>query len=269
MNALLLLAALAAAAAPRPVKLVVPLAQHRPFVQAVVGEALASRTGRAVLRRLESPVPVIIAPEPLGGYFDYDTGVLGLGPRYLKAPPAKAAPTVVHEVTHVLQKRGGVLPSDSFEMEIEAYINDFKVHRELGLKPKRGSYDWKAQRAFSKGVDELVEFLRPHYRDNFFFKDYDGHLEGREERLLARRKRLLERLRRARPVLRHLRGHEAANYRRELAGLEEKLAEVDTLLYWTRRDAAIMSDPARRKAYRDRARRVMRRARDEQKRWRR
>lgn len=261
------LAALALAA-PRPVKFVVPNAAHRGFIKAVVGEAQASPTALGVLTSLPKPVPVVIGPEKTGGYYDFDTGVLGLGSNHLLEGPRRTVPTLAHESTHVLQKARAVLPSDSFEMEIEAYIVDFKTHRELGLKPPRGSYDDRAQKAFKKGYDQFIRFLGDEYPDNIRYADYERHLEGEEAGLLEMRAQLHAHLAERRAVLKTLRGREAKNFRAQyMLPLEKALQENKALLRWVRSDGKIMTDPIRRKAYRDEARRIRRRARAEQKKW--
>lgn len=265
---MLCLAALSLAAAPRPVKFVVPNAAHRGFIKAVYAEAAKSPTALAVLTSLPKPVPLVIGPQKTGGYYDFDTGVAGIGSRHLLEAPVQTVPTLAHEATHAVQKARAVLPSDSFEMEVEAYIVDFKTHRELGIKPPRGTYDDRAQRAFKKGYDEFIAFLKKEYPRNVRYRDYARHLRGQEARVLASRARLRRRLAERAAVLKTLRGSEAANYRAQyLLPVRKQLQENKALLGWVRSDLAIMDDPVRREAYRDEARRIRLRARAEQKKW--
>lgn len=245
-------------------------AERSPTAKRVLGAVarLAAAQGR--------PVPVYIGGT-LGGEFDYDTEVVGIGKRYRGRSPSAMATVLVHELQHVLQKSKG-LPGDALELELEAYLIDFTVHRELGVKPRPGSWDERAQAKFAEGVKPFMTWLLKEYGDNIpligsSVDAYDAVLaehQKKAERAIARHSKSLAK---TQAILADMertgqRPAAIAAYRDGVvAGFAGKLREAQVALDWAKRDRALLRRPVSRKRYQDFARRVHARAKALQKKW--
>ncbi|MBI4346009.1 MAG: hypothetical protein HY553_04100 [Elusimicrobia bacterium] len=251
------------------------LPEDQPWLDAVAMEMRRSRSARHVLRRVERlaaaqgrPIPVEIAPiRPLAGEFSMDTEVVRLKASLQRREPAVAASVLAHELLHVLQKAEG-LPSDLFEMELEAYMLDFRVAIELGGEYGGSKWDDDVERHFRKGVGPLMDFLLGGlYKDDLSVLrlGIDGVRRRLEERKVDTRKRMARlslRLAKRRMTAEALRrmGHpesRVAQYElEEVSKLERKLADEKTVLAWQERDQALLEDPAQRARVERFARRV-------------
>jgi hypothetical protein len=275
VNLALCLAALAFAG-PRPVKLVVANPAHRAYFGQIVEalEAKGSRQTKAVLHGIKKPVPIIFQKpspkEPTGAALDLDLGFVDVSDRRLKYFPAKNGPVLIHEITHILQEEAGVLPMDSEDTEFEAYTNDFRASRELGVRPSRDSYDGRVLRAFRQGVRPFLEFLRKEYADEPMarYKDLPAYLDNREAAAVASLKELRKQRARELVHLRPIRGLQRQAFRNErIAPIEQKILEERLIIHWAKRDRAILQDPVRFKRYQTYRRNIMRRLHAEWKRW--
>ena len=193
----------------------------------------------------------------------------------MKDNPRANVSTLIHELQHLLQTQRE-LPSDLLETELESYILDFRVGREMGDKPRRGSYDERAQAAFKRGFEPFMEFLAKEYPEDAPMwktrsRDYAARLRkglsASEAKLDSLEKSRAERLR----VLEQMRGlghsePELRNYRQDSIGpLDAAIQTMTRAVDWARADLAILADPATREQARAYARSVVRRARAYQK----
>ncbi len=248
----------------------------------IVRAAQASPTAMAVLAQIEQtaakrrrPIAVEIVAMKESGAYNLDTGVLSLRRRDMAEGPRANVSTIIHELQHLLQS-GRTLPSDLLETELEAYVVDFRVSREMNDKPPRGSYDARAQAAFKRGLEPFMGFLRREYPEDAQLhktrsKDYESRLRGELAASESRRAELaVERAERVR-VLEQMRalGHapsELGAYERDSIGpLDAALDALDRAIDWARKDIAILADPQTRAKARAYARSVVRRARAYQK----
>ena len=201
--------------------------------------------------------------------------MLSLRRRGMKAGPRANVATLIHELQHMLQT-SLPLPSDLLETELESYLVDFRVARELNDKPRRGSYDARAREKFKEGLEPFMAFLRKEYPE-------DAQLHRTTARAYATRLRRgletstakLERLRAERTerlqVLDQMRGlghseAELKNYREDaLTPIDAAISTMERAAGWARADIAIMTNPALRAKARAYARAAVRRARALQK----
>lgn len=147
--------------------------EHADWIGSVVREAWRSKTGRRILRDaamlsagLGRPITVVVADlRANNGEYVYDWDAVRMGHHYLKKDPAEAAPTLVHELLHVVQK-SHILPTDAFEMELEAYGVTFEVMRELAVPFAQGSFYRKAYLKFHGPLDAYVKWLLDEYDNN-------------------------------------------------------------------------------------------------------
>jgi hypothetical protein len=248
------------------------------WVARVVQAARASPAAMRVLRGVEKaaaargrPVVVEVANIKEAGTYNYDWDALSLRRQDMKDGPAAAVPTLVHELQHMLQKPLYV-PSDLLETELEAYTVDFRTARELGLTPKKGTYDERAHRAFKKGVPAFVKFLEKEYpEDQALYRRTAADYAARLEKQLKGTERKLSRAERERreklAVLEQMKalGHpetETRNYREDALGPVERLIdELRRARDYALADLALLRDPGTRDAARRYARNVIRRAR--------
>lgn len=244
------------------------------WVARVVAAAQDSATARRVLHQVAAlvasrsrPVPLELGRTRLGGEFDYDTEVVRLSRSHRKAAPIEAVPVLVHELRHVVQKELGV-PSDAFEMELESYMNDFKIGMELDLGPATRPWDRKVERRFRGDLDRFMAWLLKEYKDNrglvtLGLREYRARLSAdaasarrrvaSAERGLAQRAAALERLRREGAPEAVLENFAAA----ELAPLRERARLARIALAWAERDLGVLDDPRALRNYRAYSRRVM------------
>lgn len=250
---------------------------------AVIHAAQASPTAVAVLAQVERfaaargrPVIVEIAKIKDGGTYSLDSGILSLRRRDLEhdAPRANVA-LIIHELQHLLQTKHDI-PSDLLEAEVEAYVVDFRVVRELNDVAKPGSNDARIQAKFKKGFEPFMSYLGKRYSEDAPLhktksRDYENRLRRGLDRSTAKLGRLNGEREERVLVLDQMRrlGHsqfELKNYRRdEIAPIEAKIETVRRQIGWSRKDIALLADPGRRAKARAYARAVIRRARAFQK----
>ncbi len=143
-----------------------------PWLAAVVARAQDSPAARRVLRdvaahalRTGRPAVVAIGRTELGGELDVRSGLVTLGASHLKEPLGSGATTLMHELRHWVQLRSG-LPMDPLELELDAYLVDFRVARDLGDHVPPRSYDGRARAAFVRGLGPFLRFLARHYPED-------------------------------------------------------------------------------------------------------
>lgn len=245
---------------------------------AVLQAAQASPTAVAVLAQVARaaevrgrPVLVEVVDMKEAGTWNLDWGVLSLRRGAMDAPPRENVSTLIHELQHLLQTRPGI-PSDLLETELEAFVVDFRVGRELGVRPSPGSHDARAQAAFKEGLEPFLGYLRAQYPENAQLhktrsRAYEARLRAGLEDSTAELARLgAERADRER-VLARMRalGHpetQLENYRQDsIAPVDAELSTMRRAIGWAKADLAIFADPASRARARAYARSVIRRAR--------
>ncbi|MBI5211675.1 MAG: hypothetical protein HY927_17030 [Elusimicrobia bacterium] len=251
----------------------------RAWVARTLAEAMLTRTGRQVLRRASAVAsrrgrPILVQLEELrseNGSFVYDWDMLQLARSLMRDDTGEAAPVLVHELLHVVQRDIG-LPSDSLEMELEAHVATLQVFRELGRRPSRRTFSYQFERALLRGgVPGAVRWLGSQYGGNIGILDggtvagYIEELEKRrksavasiakDERLLARRTAVLDEMRSAGHPPEALASYEAD----QLASLRERLRGKRATLGWAERDLAILRSPEGVRHYRGFAQRVQKR----------
>lgn len=167
---------------------------HASALAAMLEAAEDSATGRAALTKLKAMLRSRKRPLVFEftrqinshAYVDWETDVVRLGTSMLKEDPAHAAPVLIHELTHVLQKSRR-LPYHAFELELEAFIVTLKVARELGVKYKRGDFMAATQKKFGGDLDEFIDWLHAGHdqKENFrlLSGSRDEFLAKLEERL--------------------------------------------------------------------------------------
>jgi hypothetical protein len=251
------------------------------LIAGILHAAQASPAAVAVLAQVAQaaevrgrPVVIEVVDMKESGTYNLDWGILSLRRRDLDDAPRANVSTLIHELQHLLQPRD--LPSDLLETELEAYVVDFRVSREMNDKPKRGSYDARAQSAFRKGLEPFMGFLRKEYpEDSQLHKTRTRAYEARLRVELAESSTKLadleiergERLR----VLEQMRGlghpeSELDNYRQDaIAPVDAAIATLQRALDWARKDVAVLASPESRAKARAYARSVVRRARAFQK----
>jgi len=260
--------AIAPAAAPTlPSYLDAPDPEHAAWIASVVAEASRSKTGGAVLARVRRmaekrgrPVIVLVAPIGNAGEYAFDHEIVTIDSSFMAGPPLEAAPVFVHELAHVLQL-AHKLPADAFEMEVEAYLAQFRVADELGYKPKRGTFHWSAYRRFKNDPDRFMAWLLKEYDGNLAVtgggsvEDYTAALELRRAVSTSKLDRLEKRADSKRRVIARMEktGQPAKlieQYRLdELAPLEEKLRVARRDLGWLERDLSLLRTPESRDRY--------------------
>lgn len=279
------LTAASAAAAPMPsLPSYLSVANPADAVQlaGILHAAQASPTAVAVLaavaRAAEArgrPVVVEVVKMKESGTYNLDWGILSLRRRDLKDGPRANVSTLIHELQHLLQTQQE-LPSDLLETELESYVVDFRVSREMGEKPNPGSYDERAQAAFKEGLEPFMSYLRKEYPEDAQLhrtksRDYEARLRRGLEKSTAK----LERLGKERTakilVLEQMErlGHthnELNNYRQDaITPLDAKISTMNRAVEWARKDVAVLVSPDLRAKARAYARSVIRRARAFQK----
>jgi hypothetical protein len=252
------------------------------MLASIIQAAQASPAAVAVLAQVAQaaevrgrPVVVEIVKMKEAGTWNLDWGILSLRRKDMKDSARENVSTVIHELQHLLQTQLDV-PSDLLETELEAYVVDFRVARELGLKPRKRSYDEKAQNAFKEGLEPFMGYLRKQYpEDAQLHKTRSSAYEARLRRDLGGSIEKLQQLETDRTdrgrVLAQMRvlGHsesEITNYRQDsIAPIDAAIQTLERAIGWSRKDIAILADPAARAKARGYARSVIRRARAFQK----
>ncbi len=251
-------------------------------IAGILRAASASPTAVAVLARVAQAAeargrPVIIEAAGMreSGTYNLDWGILSLRRRSLNAEPRTNVATLIHEFQHLLQTDRNI-PSDLLEAELEAYVVDFRVSRELKDRPRRGSYDARAQAKFKEGLEPFMGFLRKQYPEDSPLhrtrsRDYENRLRAGLERSHSTLKRLQSERRSRRRVLEQMRevGHlnsELAAYRQDVvAPLDAAIMVMNRVIEWGKKDIAMLANPKTRAKARAYARSVIRRARAFQK----
>lgn len=248
------------------------------WLSLVVREASRSRTGRRVLRGVEKlsagrgrPVLVLVSPITNNGEFSYDWEIVTLDSAHKKREAALAAPILIHELEHVVQRASG-LPADAFEMELEAYVTAFRVYRELELEPPPGSFDRKALKRFLTDLPKFIEWLKGEYSANIALlgsslEEYRKTLGERAKAhgwAIARRTRELKK-KQAVLAKMEAEGHPEAlreAYKAdEIVPAEGRLRRQKASLEWIRRDEKLLDSPEGRRRYASYAARVDKKAR--------
>lgn len=249
----------------------------------ILHAAQASPTAVAVLAQVAQaaqergrPVVVEVVAMAEAGTYNLDWGVLSLRRKDMRDEPRSNVSTVIHELQHMLQTARRNLPSDLLETELEAYVVDFRVGRELGENPAPGSYDAKAHDAFRQGLEPFMGYLREQYpedaqlhytRSRAYEERLRRELVASEAKLKQLSQEKIERIN----VLKQMNelGHspnELQNYTLDaIAPIDAAIQTLERAIAWAKNDIAVMTSPEARDAARRYARNVIRRARRFQK----
>lgn len=252
--------------------------EHDAWLAAAVGTLALSRTGRRVLRDIDSLSsrrgrPILLDVKAIGnnGEFRYDSDMLIMDSGHLKRDPYQSAPILAHELQHVLQ-RAMELPVDALELEIESYTVESRVWTELGVEPAAGTFARDARKRLRKDVPGFVKWLSKQYKNNIalYGSTMDEYIAELEKNLVkadkaeARTRKKIKTLER---VLESMKKNgmkdEAieAHRREDLEPLERSLIDGAVNRGWIERDLRRLKEPAIRESFRVYARGVIRRAR--------
>ncbi|MEE8424822.1 MAG: hypothetical protein V3S11_03290, partial [Elusimicrobiota bacterium] len=255
------------------------------FLAQVYQEAMKSKTGASVLKRIEElsgggRQPTLIElfdyRDSNEGEVTFDWELVRLDKHLIARGPANAAPSFIHELTHVLQIAEG-LPYGALELEIEAYLHSLKVAHELGLSFKKGHFLDSASRSFRRSLNSFIDFVTESYDDSFSL--LNGSFEDMEKRLLkekrqgdrniaeyeatlADRRQTYKKLKAAGHGERFLKSYYAA----EIKVNRTNITSEEASLYWVIRDLKILNTEAGRRRYLKFSRRVLKAARQFQRR---
>ena len=250
---------------------------------AVLQAAQASPTAVKILAQVAQaaqdrgrPVVVEVVKMKEAGTYNLDWGVLSLRRADLRDEPRSNVSTLIHELQHMLQVAQRALPSDLLETELEAYVVDFRVGKELGESPAPGSYDAKAHDAFRAGLEPFMGYLREQYpEDAQMHKTRSRAYEGRLRRVLEHSESELLRLSHEKAerlnVVKQMNGlgysaDELRNYGQDsINPIVASIQNLERAIDWAKKDLAIMNSFEARAAARRYARNVIRRARAFQK----
>lgn len=262
-----------------PAFLSVADAADRAWITGVLAKALTTRTGRQVLRRAAAvasrrglPIPVQIEDlRTENGSFVYDWDVLQLARSLVRQDSDEAAPILVHELLHFVQRDIG-LPSDSLEMELEAHIVTLQVFRELGLRPDSSTFSRQFEKALVRGGPQgAVRWLKEQYKTNIGIlggkglAGYVSELEGRRKSILRRIKAAEKLLAKHTEMLAMMRDsafppEALASYEADqLDSVRVRLRDIGKQLFWADHDLALLGTPRGAEAYRAFAQRVAKR----------
>ena len=269
-----------ASATPAPMPSYLSVANPADAVQlaGILHAAQAAPTAVAVLASVARaaevrgrPFVIEVVKMKESGTYNLDWGILSLRRGDLKDGPRANVATLIHELQHLLQTQHE-LPSNLLETELESYVVDFRVSREMNEKPKRGSYDERAQAAFKNGLEPFMDYLRKEYPEDAQLhktrsRDYEAHLR----RGLTASTAKLERLEKERTanvlVLEQMKNlgssrDELKNYHQDtIAPLDAKISTTSRVVKWALKDIALLTSPELRTKARAYARSVIRRAR--------
>lgn len=260
--------------APLPASLSVADPKDSAWLASVVAAASESKTGRRVLKQIDALLkkrgrPLTMVVTTLGannGEYVYDWEMVRMGAHYRKGEPAAAAPILIHELLHVVQKEHG-LPTDALELELEAFAVTLMVYHELGLPLPPRSFEKEVDKNFRKPLAEYVDWLAERYPANLSIRDslehYTAALEERVEEEEASLARLETRLAKQQAIIKGMRDsgqpeESTRSYEADLLG-PIKLQIKDNLasLKWAQRDLDLLSSPEGLARYRAYYRRVM------------
>lgn len=169
---------------------------HAAALAAMLEAAEGSATGRATLSKLKGMLrsrkrPLVFEftrQSASHAYVDWNTEIVRLGTSMLKEDPVHAAPVLIHELTHVIQKSRR-LPYHAFELELEAFLVTLKAARELGVTYRRGDFMRSTQLKFKGDLDAFIDWLHAGHdqKENFrlLSGSRDEFLRKLEERLDA------------------------------------------------------------------------------------
>ena len=255
----------------------------RTLLANILHAAQASPTAQSVLNRVAltaeahgRPIAVEISKSEsdLGAY-SYDTGILTLNLQDVKGSPNANVATLIHELRHFMQ-RDIALPSDLLETEVDSYITDFRVSRELGYKQPSDDFNAYAQTILKKGLKPFMLALRKQYPEDAFLwstptRDYQARLHSIIEKNNSKlEKKKAERAKKM-GIMEQMRGigqpqSEIKAYRQDnLPKIDARIVSLSRAIQWARKDLAILSDSAALRKARAYARAVIRRARTLQK----
>lgn len=244
------------------------------WVAAVIEAARASRTGRRVLKKIDElhqqrghPVTIVVTRlEANMGEYDYDWEMVRMGAHFRKGTPAEAAPVLIHELLHVVQKEGG-LPVDAIELELEAFGVTLKMIDELGLPFKPRSFERQVYKNFRRPLPEFVAWLTEQYSGSQSLrsgiKAYLKTLAEQEEAAQSAIARLEKRKAKQEAIIKAMRksGQSKKVIKAyslgQLAPIKAKLIEKRAILDWIHRDIDLLSTPEGAARYRAYSRRVM------------
>jgi len=252
--------------------------EHGSALAAILAEAEKTPSGRRILRKIEKMskrrrrkvVFEFKSMQSAHAYVDWGTHVVRISRSFLYGDAKLAAPVLIHELSHVLQKANG-LPFHAMELELEAWMYTLKVARELGLKFKRGDFQFEAQRKFKGDLDEFIDWLHDAHNKQESFSILTGdrehytemlglQIEKHEHRLhlhlnlLARRQATYRQMKKAQypsEALKKYLSQEIAPVRRQLKEDEEDLKGL-------RKEMRVIRSRKGFQNYRDWARRVKR-----------
>lgn len=255
---------------PLPASFRIADARQEEGLRAILAEAERSATGRRILSRARGLArrtkrPIVFEFAKLGSehaYVDWGTDVVRLGNSMLKDDPRRAAPILIHELSHVLQKERR-LPFHAFELELEAFLLTIRSARELGVKFKRGDFQASVMRRFEGDLDKFIAWLNASYGESNNIALLSGSrleflekLTEKQVRSLravdAARKRLKERQATYKTMRAARQRPEALErYRRqELDKARERLRDAEADLKFVERDISILSSAAGYARYR-------------------
>lgn len=265
--------------APLPASISVADPKDAAWLASVIAVARQSRTGRRVLKQIDGLLktrgrPLTMVVTTLGannGEYVYDWEILRMGAHYRKGEPAAAAPILVHELLHVVQKEYG-LPTDALELELEAFAVTLMVYHELGLPLPPRSFEKQVDKNFRGPLKDFVSWLAKEYKTNLSIRDgleaYQETLEERAESEESSLKRLEKRLAKQEAIIQGMRdsgqpSEMIKTYAAEQLGpIKLKMMETRANLKWARRDLDLLSTPegvARYRAYAARVNALLRR----------
>ncbi len=252
------------------------LPEDAAWLSSVLETAQRSASARVVLAdvaalaaRRGQPVVVAALPTSEAGAFDWTDDVVWMRAGLKKKPLPAAAATLIHELRHVVQKEWA-LPFDAAELELDAYVVDFSVSRELGDKRPMDKYDARANRAFKGGVRSFQRFLQKEYPHDLWLgrsvDTYAANVQALRAEEVASAERLRRRLEDKRKVARAMEraGYSARSLEAfaaaELRPLAARLEDLLSAIAWRDRDLELLSSPAARRRYADFARDARKRA---------
>ncbi|TPW19320.1 MAG: hypothetical protein FD126_2806, partial [Elusimicrobia bacterium] len=184
---------------------------HAAALAAILEAAEGSPTGRATLTKLKGMLrsrkrPLVFEftrQSASHAYVDWNTEIVRLGTSMLKEDPVHAAPVLIHELTHVIQKSRR-LPYHAFELELEAFLVTLKSARELGVKYRRGDFMRSTQLKFAGDLDAFIDWLHAGHdqKENFrllsgsrdeFLAKLEARLEGAARSVASAARRVARR----------------------------------------------------------------------------
>jgi hypothetical protein len=241
--------------------------------------ATRSRTGRKVLRQIleytgngREPVIFEFQGED-GGSFTSAWEVVRLSKAYREDSIDKAASAYIHELVHVLQK-GKDLPFNGIELEIEAFIKQLKVARELGVKWGKDDFHYGLHRALKASVEGFVEYLidSPGYEDSITLVGHDFSYAERQLRdMETASRRAIEssedHYKEREQTLKLMRSLGYADFRvkayrgDEVLATEEVIVSHESAIHLARRDQRILRTRTGRRRYLEFSREALKEAR--------